>query len=54
MKRTTREILQDLNRKRTQRVGNADDKYSRQPLAGFMPKRRALSPSVPHSKTYGH
>ena len=54
MKRTTREVLKDSNRKRGQHPANKGDKVERQPLTGFTPKRRALSPSAPHSKTYGH
>jgi hypothetical protein len=54
MKRATREVLQDSKQRRCQHPGTKGDKDQRQPLIGFTAKRRALSPSAPHSKTYGH
>jgi hypothetical protein len=53
MKRTTKDVLKDSTQKRRARPGK-NDKAEQHSLEGHVPKRRALSPSSPHSKTYGH
>jgi hypothetical protein len=53
MKRNTKEVLKDATKKRSGRPGK-NDKAERHTLEGHAAKRRALSPSAPHSKTYGH
>jgi hypothetical protein len=54
MKRTTQGLPKDRNQKTPRHITGAGDKDRREPLQGFTPRRRATSPSVPHSKTYGH
>jgi hypothetical protein len=53
MKRTTKDLLKDSTKKSRLHPGK-NDKVEGHALEGHVPKRRALSPSSPHSKTYGH
>ena len=56
MNRYTKELLEDLNRKRSMHEARKKDKFGQEhkPLYGHVPRRRALSPSAPHSKTWSH